>query len=494
MGIVIRQSLLSSSASYLGVAVGFVNAVILMPKFMTPDQIGLFRTLLSAALLLSNFGRFGITSGLVRFKSLLKHPQTDLKSLYGLGILIVFFSTLFFLIILIIFRSSWADFYAEKSPEINTYFILLIVLTLELIVFQFLQTLARINKNIFAANLLKDLIYKSLNMGGILLFATSEISFHTFIILHVCFYVILVAFLFFESIYKYKIKISFKPLPPKIARELIYYCGTLFISGLGLSFLNLADQQLVSRYLGLEASGIYMTAIFMVMVIEMPRRFVGEISAPIISEAFGSGNLSSINEHYKKASINLFLLGGIIYVLIIINLDNIYAIMPKGQIYEAGRNVVILVGLAKLINLLFSLNDGIISMSKYYRFNMLLTLFLGLLMIGSDIILIPRYGLIGAAAALLVVFTLHGLSKLILLKMTYNFFPFTTKTILAALTILGLVLINYCIPLLINPFIDMMIRSVLMVVIFSLSIYQLKLSFEINQIIRDLAKRLNIKI
>ena len=81
--------------------------------------------------------------------------------------------------------------------------------------------------------------------------------------------------------------------------------------------------------------------------------------------------------------------------------------MPKGQIYEAGRNVVILVGLAKLINLLFSLNDGIISMSKYYRFNMLLTLFLGLLMIGSDIILIPKYGLIGAAAALLGVFTLH---------------------------------------------------------------------------------------
>ena len=305
MGIVIRQSLLSSAASYLGVAIGFVNAVILMPKFMTPDQIGLFRTLLSAALLLSNLGRFGINSGLVRFKSLLKNPHTELKSLYGLGVLIVFLSTLFFLIILIVFRSSWADFYAEKAPEVNTYFILLIILTLELIVFQFLQTLASINKNIFAANLLKDLVYKSLNMGGILLFAASIISFHTFIILHVGFYIILIGLLFIESIYKYKIKISFKPLSSQITRELIYYCATLFISGLGLSILNLADQQLVSRYLGLEANGIYMTAIFMVMVIDMPRRFVGEISAPIISEAFGTNNLTSINEHYKKASINL---------------------------------------------------------------------------------------------------------------------------------------------------------------------------------------------
>ena len=64
----------------------------------------------------------------------------------------------------------------------------------------------------------------------------------------------------------------------------------------------------------------------------------------------------------------------------------------------------------------FSINDGIISMSRYYHFNMIITLFLGLLMIGSDTILIPRYGLIGAATALLLVFTFHGLFKLILLK------------------------------------------------------------------------------
>ena len=168
--------------------------------------------------------------------------------------------------------------------------------------------------------------------------------------------------------------------------------------------------------------------------------------------------------------------------------------MPKGQIYEAGRNVVILTGLAKLINLLFSINDGIISMSRYYHFNMVITLFLGLLMIGSDTILIPRYGLIGAATALLLVFTFHGLFKLILLKITYNFFPFTSKTLLGALTISGVLLINYFIPTLINPFIDLILRSGLIIMIFLISIYKLKLSLEINQIINDLVNRLSINI
>ena len=115
-------------------------------------------------------------------------------------------------------------------------------------------------------------------------------------------------------------------------------------------------------------------------------------------------------------------------------------------------------------------------------------------MIGSDIILIPRYGLIGAATALLLVFTVHGLFKLILLKITYNFFPFTCKTFLGALTILGVFLINYFIPILVNPFTDLILRSGIIIIIFLISIYKMKLSLEINQIINDLANSLNINI
>ena len=125
---------------------------------------------------------------------------------------------------------------------------------------------------------------------------------------------------------------------------------------------------------------------------------------------------------------------------------------------------------------------------------MIITLFLGLLMNGSDTILIPRYGLIGAATALLLVFTFHGLFKLILLKITYNFFPFTSKTFLGALTILGVLLVNHFIPPLINPFIDFTLRSGLIIIIFLISIYKMKLSIEMNQIINNLVNKLNINI
>ena len=45
MGVVIRQSFWSMLAIYLGIGIGFINAVILMPKFITPEETGLFRTI-----------------------------------------------------------------------------------------------------------------------------------------------------------------------------------------------------------------------------------------------------------------------------------------------------------------------------------------------------------------------------------------------------------------------------------------------------------------
>src|SRR5947207_3374598 len=47
MGIVQRQSIKSSIATYIGVAIGYLNFVILYPRFLSTDQVGLIRVLVS---------------------------------------------------------------------------------------------------------------------------------------------------------------------------------------------------------------------------------------------------------------------------------------------------------------------------------------------------------------------------------------------------------------------------------------------------------------
>ncbi|NQW28061.1 MAG: oligosaccharide flippase family protein [Flammeovirgaceae bacterium] len=490
MGIVIRQSALSATTSYLGVIVGFVNAIVLMPKFLTPDEIGLFRTLLGAALLLSTFGKFGISAALIRFKSLLEQKNIDAKAVYGLGLFINICTTLLFLVLFFIFRDFFERFYDAKADAIHDYFWLLVILTIELISFAFLQSLASIHMSIFVANTLKDLIYKILNMAGIVLLGMGWISFNTFVHSHLLLYLILMVILYVESVVKFKIKISFNLLPTAVIKEFIRYCSVIFLSGLGMSLLTLADQQLVSSYLGLSANAIYTTAIFMVMIIELPYRFVSEISAPILSNAFAKKDFNEINNHYKKASINLFLIGSLLYLLLVINLDNIFQLMPSGQFYAAGKSVVLIAGFTKLINMLFSINDSIIAISKYYKFNMALILILGIAMIGADMLLIPEFGLLGAAYAYFAVFTVYNILKMLLLKITSNLFPFTKKTIFAMALMATLYMLNFSFPFFINPWLDILMRSLILVLIFTFSIYKLKLSVEINEILEKVFFRL----
>ena len=43
MGIVIKQSAISTALTYTGVAIGYINILILFPKYMSPAEIGLAR-------------------------------------------------------------------------------------------------------------------------------------------------------------------------------------------------------------------------------------------------------------------------------------------------------------------------------------------------------------------------------------------------------------------------------------------------------------------
>ena len=68
MGVVIRQSFISSALTYVGAVVGFFNVLWLYPKFFGGlDEIGLFRVITDTAILLVPFAQMGLSTTLVRF-------------------------------------------------------------------------------------------------------------------------------------------------------------------------------------------------------------------------------------------------------------------------------------------------------------------------------------------------------------------------------------------------------------------------------------------
>ncbi|MEJ0029276.1 MAG: MATE family efflux transporter [Bacteroidota bacterium] len=112
---------------------------------------------------------------------------------------------------------------------------------------------------------------------------------------------------------------------------------------------------------------------------------------PLISQAFGKNDIKQIATLYQKTSLNQLIIGGLLLIGVIINLDNIFDLMPRKEIYEAGKLVVVFVGIGKLADMLFGPSSEIVVLSKYFWFNIvLISMLAGVVIIGNNL-LIPRY-------------------------------------------------------------------------------------------------------
>ena len=83
--------------------------------------------------------------------------------------------------------------------------------------------------------------------------------------------------------------------------------------------------------------------------------------------------------------------------------------------------------MSKLIIMVFGYSSELISLSKYYKFNVLTILILAIIGIILNIILIPVFGLTGAAAASLTSIIIFNIIKYIFIKIKFGISPFTIK-------------------------------------------------------------------
>jgi len=250
------------------------------------------------------------------------------------------------------------------------------------------------------------------------------------------------------------------------------------------------DSMMVSAMLGLASNAIYTTAFYMATVIEIPKRALSQITMPLISKAFEQKNINEVSTLYRKTSINQFIIGSLLLIGVWINLDNIFDLMPKGENYELGKWVVIIIGFGKLMDMLFGPSSEIIVLSKYYRFNIILIVMLAAIVIISNNILIPRYGIEGAAWGSAFALITFNVIKFIFIYVKFGIHPFEWGTV----KVLGIALIT----LLVNSilfksglvFVDIAFRSIVVTLVFATLIVWSKASEDANGIFRRMISAL----
>ncbi len=492
MGIVIRQSIISTIISYVGVVIGYITLLYLFPKFLEPNQIGLLRTVQDAAILFSPFAQFGITQSIFRYHPQLAKSKETSATFISLMLLLALAGFAFFLIVFKIFESNLLFYFQDNAKEIIQYASLILWLTLIMVFTNVLESYARAVLKTVVPNLLKEVVIRLLLAILVFLYFKGVLSFDQFIISSVLAYLLCLSTLIVYLISTGDLTISFQfgKLNQSILPGMFQYSLLSFAGMAGMIIIGKVDSLMVSSLIGLAANGVYTTAFYMATVIEMPKRALSQLAMPLIARAFEKNELKEVDKIYSKTAINQFIIGSLLLIGIWINLDTVFYFMPKRETYEAGKWVILIIGLGKLVDMLFGPSSEIIVLSKHYKFNIVLIICLAIVVVISLNFLIPFYGINGAAMGVAFALVAFNSVKCIFIYSKLKMQPFTSSTLKVLLISTATVGLNYVLPKLNLPIVDLLVRSSIITIFYGVLVYFSNASEDGSRIVKKILKKI----
>ncbi|MEQ8573986.1 MAG: polysaccharide biosynthesis C-terminal domain-containing protein, partial [Fulvivirga sp.] len=253
------------------------------------------------------------------------------------------------------------------------------------------------------------------------------------------------------------------------------------LSGLSFFLINQVDILMVGSYIGLTDVAIYSIALYMSSVILVPAQSISRTTAVLMADAFKNDNHEMIHTLYKKTALNQMLFGSLIFMLIAINYESLMSFLR--ETYADSFMIFFLLGLAKIVDTAFGINGAVLISSKYYRVDTYLSIILLILSLILKVIMIPRFGIIGAAGSTALALVLFNLAKYSFLKVKLNISPFTKDYFLLCIILVISFMVVFFIPQIVNIWIDMFAKSALFCLITIPVVYVLKFSPEFNDII-----------
>jgi len=246
-------------------------------------------------------------------------------------------------------------------------------------------------------------------------------------------------------------------------------------------------MMMIGALLDLEQVAFYTVAFFIGNVIKVPGKSIGAIAIPLISKAWKKQNMKEMQTLYSKSSINQLIIGGVFFLCVWLSIDEVFSLLPEK--FSHGKWVVLFIGLSQLFNISTGVNGAIIINSKYYKFDLYTNIILVLLTLITNYLLIPIYGINGAAMATAISVLLFNFIKLIIIKVKMNMHPFSIQTLYTVVLLIALYIFIINLPTFDNAIFSIFWRSSLGITLFIPLLFWFNLSEDISEIMRGVRKR-----
>jgi len=484
MGIVLKQSFNNTLILFLGFAIGGINTLFLYTNFLHENYYGLIVFLLSTANIILPLLVFGMQSTVIKFFSTYKSREekdTFLSNTIILPLLII--------IPLAIIGSFTYEYIAtwlsKKNILIKEYTYLIFIAAIFMGYFEVFYSWAKVQFQSVFGNFVKE-IFARISVT-LLLFCVyfKLISNEEFIYAVVIVYGVRMLIMAIYAIYVYKPKLIFNLT--KNYKEVLSFSTYIIVAGSAGGILLEIDKFMIPQLKEIAEVAYYSVGIYIASVVAIPSRAMQHITGPITAKEMNNKNIGEVEKLYKQTSINLLVVGGLFFLLINLNISDLYVLINKPQ-FSKGIWIVLIISIAKMVELALGTGNAILVNSKYYKIFFYLSVLMALSVIVLNRILIVEMGINGAALTTLIVVFVYSIFKVYYIKSKLKIQPFKKETFKLFLVIVVLFFSFYYWNFAFHPIINIGVKSLIISLIYLFIVRRINISKDLNLLFKNLIK------
>lgn len=484
MGIVFSQSIKNTISTYLGFGIGAVNTLFLYTNFLSDEYYGLVAFVLSAANIMMPFMAFGVHNTIIKFYSTYKSKN----SVNGFLTLMLFLPLLIIIPLVFLGYVSFeaiSTFLASENAIVKNYIWHIFITAIAMAYFEIFYAWTKVQLQTVFGNIMKEIFHRILIMVLLCAVYLKWLSQDQFIIGLVGVYVIRMILM---KLYAYTLwfpKIRFQKIE-NLSNVLIYTVLMIIAGSIAMIILDI-DKFMIGLMLEhIENVAYYSVAIFIATVIAVPQRAMHQIMMPLTAQYLNSKDYDALKDLYKRSSLNLLVVSGFIFLLIILNINQLYLILPKD--FTGGLMVVVIISIAKLYDNALGNNNAILFNSDYYKMVLVFGVLLTVAAILFNLVFIPKYGINGSAIATFLAISIYNSLKIFYVKQKFEMQPFTQASLKILITLAGLTIMFYLWEFPFHPIANITLKSLSIAICYFIIIIRWNVSEDISLQIKKYLK------
>jgi len=410
---------------------------------------------------------FGAQHTIIKFFSSFKNIKEKDEFLSS-----IIFLPLFFILpvcfLVVQFHDLIAEFLSVKNPIIKSYVWVIFLVSFATSYFEVFYAWSRVQFKSIFGNILKE-IYPRIAVFILLFLVSIDIlTKENFVWWLTGLYYIRLIIIIIYSLFLYTPKFSVKI--PNNFKEILSYSIYILLAGSAASFLIDIDKYMIPQKQAISQTAYYAVAVFIATVVEIPGRAMFQIINPLVAKALNEENFVELKNLYKQSSENLLIVCGLFFLLINLNIDSFYMFL-NNQEYSDASLVVLIISSAKLIQMSFGCGPAILATSKFYKITLPFSIAMAVSVYFLNDYLIDLYGINGAAISTFIVLLIFTVLKIIYIRYKVKLQPFNFNSIKIFTSILLIYFFNSYINLELSPLIEIIIRSIIILITYVLVIY-----------------------